>query len=148
MVLPTAEWAPQIQTASAAGMSEKPNPAVNTVSHAPLQIGMGLQYRVERDLILPDKRTGAVLLVPIRAKREKSLDRYGKKARFSVTMRIDLCTPSSYPIDAHASRGRARFLCATVKNPQDPPTQTLRPLSLTQAVPLAQSMQDSLRATS
>jgi len=139
MVLPAAEGTTQIPATCVPGMREKPNPAVSAVCGTTPKLGMGLQDRVQRGLILPDKRPGAVLLVPIRAKREKSLDGYGKKARFSVMMRIDLCTPSSYPIDANASRGRARFFVRYGKEPQHPPTQTLRPLSLTQAVPLAGS---------
>ena len=70
---------------------------------------MGLQDRVQRGLILPDKRPGAIVLMPIRAKREKPLDGYGKKAKLSVIMSIALHTPSSYLFDANASRGRARF---------------------------------------
>jgi hypothetical protein len=45
---------------------------------------MGLQDRVQRDLILPDERLGAIVLLPIWPKREKLLDGYDKKARFSV----------------------------------------------------------------
>jgi len=112
MVLPAAEGTTQIPATCVPGMREKPNPAVSAVCGTTPKLGMGLQDRVQRGLILPDKRPGAVLLVPIRAKREKSLDGYGKKARFSVMMRIDLCTPSSYLVDAKASRGRARiFSC-------------------------------------
>jgi hypothetical protein len=117
MVLPAAEGTTQIPATCVPGMREKPNPAVSAVCDTTPKLGMGLQDRVQRGLILPDKRTGAVLLVPIRAKREKSLDGYGKKARFSVMMRIDLCTPSSYPIDANASRGRARFFVRYGKEP-------------------------------
>ena len=47
--------------------------------------------------------------MPIRAKREKLLDGYGKKARLSVTMLSVVFTSSSYLLDANASRGRARF---------------------------------------
>jgi hypothetical protein len=90
-------------------MREKANPAVNAADDAPLKLGAGLQDRVQRGLILPDKRLGAIVLMPIRLKREKLLDGYGKKARLSVIILIVLCTPSSYPIDAIASRGRARF---------------------------------------
>jgi hypothetical protein len=137
MVLPAPEGTTQIPATCVPGVREKPNPTVNAERDATLKLGMRLHDRVQGDLILPDKRPGAVLLVPIRPKREKLLDGYGKKARFSVMMRIDTRTPSSYPIDANASRGRARFFVRYGKEPQDPPTQTLRPLSLTQPVPLA-----------
>ena len=109
MALPAAERATQIPPAGVAGMCEKANSAVYAVSNTVAKLGMGLQNRIQRRLILPNKRFGAVVLVPIRAKREKLLDGYGKKARFSVMMLIVLCTPSSYLLDANASRGRARF---------------------------------------
>ena len=115
MVLPAAEWTTQIGSVGAARVGKKPNPAVNTVSYALLQFGIRLQYRVQRDLILLDKRTDAIVLVPVLAKRENLLDRDDIKARLSVIMRIVFFTPSSYLIDANASRGRARFFCTITK---------------------------------
>lgn len=109
MMLPTAERTPQLLPTHIAGMREKTNPALRAGSYAPAQLGMRLQDRVQRGLILPDKRPGAVLLVPIGAKREKLLDGYGKKARSSAILSIVVDTPSSYLFDANASRGRARF---------------------------------------
>ena len=103
---------------------------------------MGLQDRVQRGLILPDKRPGAIVLMPIRAKREKLLDGYGKKARLSAIISIVLYTPSSYLFDANASRGRARFFVrhgrgsARTVRTNDPLT-----LSLPQAILLAESAQ-------
>jgi hypothetical protein len=128
MLPPTAERTTQIPTTYVAGMSEKPNPAVNAMRDATIELGMGLQDRVQGDLILPDKWPGAIELMPIRPKREKLLGGYDKKARLSVTMRSDLSTPSSYLIEAKASRGRARFFCALEKY-----------LSLTEAIPLPRS---------
>ena len=90
-------------------MREKANPAMDAVNEAPLKFVVGLHHRVQRRLILPDKRLGAIVLVPIRPKREKLLDGDDKKARLSVIIPIELDTPSSYLIEAHASRGRARF---------------------------------------
>ena len=90
-------------------MREKANPAVRAVNDAPLKFGVGLHDRVQRRLILPDKRLGAIILMPIRAKREKLLDGDDKKARLSAIIPIELDTPSSYLIDANASRSRARF---------------------------------------
>jgi hypothetical protein len=109
MVPSTAEWTTQIPPTNVPRMREKANPAACTVSNAAEKLGVGLQDRVQRRLILPDKRLGAVILVPIRAKREKPLDGYGKKARPSAILFIVLYTPSSYLFDANASRGRARF---------------------------------------
>jgi len=112
VVFSAAERTPQVPPPGVARMREKPNPAVRAVGHATPKRGMRLQDRVQRGLVVPNKRSGAVVLVPIRAKREKSLDRYGKKARFSAMIENVSFTPSSYLIGANASRGRARFFCA------------------------------------
>jgi hypothetical protein len=109
MVPPTTKRTAQIPPTVVPGMREEANPALLAVNGAVLKLRMSLQNRVQRRLILPDNRLGAVVLVPIRAKREKPLDGYGKKARFSVTMLSVVFTPSSYLLDANASRGRARF---------------------------------------
>ena len=71
------------------------------------QTGMIAQDGIQRDLILTNKRTDAVVLVPIRAKRKEFRDGYDKNARFSVRMLIPLFISSSYPFDANASSGRA-----------------------------------------
>lgn len=68
MVISAAEGATQIHSPCIAGIREKSNPAVNAVGQATLQLRMGLDNRVQRDLILPHKRLGAIVLVPIRAK--------------------------------------------------------------------------------
>ena len=109
MLPPATERTTQLPPACVAGMRQKADAAVDAVSNAFLKLGMGLQDRVERGLILPNKRLGAIILVPICLKREKLLDGYNKKARLSVRIWIVLCTPSSYLIDAKASRSRARF---------------------------------------
>lgn len=113
MVLTTAERATQVPATGASRMHQKTNPALNAARRAIPQRRMRLQDRVQRGLVLLNKRAGAVIPVPIRTKREKLLDGDGKKARLSVTMRIDFCTPSSYLVGAKASRGGTRFfLCA------------------------------------
>jgi hypothetical protein len=108
MMVAAAEWTTQVSPTCVPGMSEKPNPAVQTGNSATLKLGMGLQNRVQRGLILQDKRLGAIVLMPIRANREKLLDAYGKKAKLSVII-LMLFTPSSYHLGAKATRGRARF---------------------------------------
>jgi len=109
MVLPAAERAPQVPPTRIARMREKANPALRAGNGTPAKLGMGLQDRVQRGLILPDKRPGPIVLVPIRTKREELLDGDGKKARLSAILAMVVCTPSSYLFDANASRGRARF---------------------------------------
>jgi hypothetical protein len=137
VVLPAAERTPQVPPPGVARMREKPNPAVCAVGHATPKRGMRFQNRVQRGLVVPNKRPGAVVPVPICAKREKWLDGYGKKARFSAIIENVSCTPSSYLIGANASSGRARFFVRYGKNPRCPPAQTLRPPSLAQPVPTA-----------
>lgn len=109
MVLSATEWTTQVQATRAARMRQKANPAVRAANGTTPQLGMGLQDRVQSGLILTDKRVGAIVLVPVIAKRENFPDRYDKKARLSLTMRSVLHTPSSYLPDAKASRGRARI---------------------------------------
>jgi hypothetical protein len=107
-----AERAPQVPPAGIAGMREKPNPTVCATGHAGPQLRMRFQHRVQHRLVVADQRLGLMILVPIRPKRENFLDGNDKKARFSATIPSVLCTTSSYPIDAQASRGGARFfLC-------------------------------------
>jgi len=109
MVLSAAKGTAKILPFRVAGMREEANPTVAALHGAALQIGTIPQGRVERQLILTNKRTGAVVLVPILAKREKFPDGYSKTARFSVKMLIVFCISSSYSLDDNASRGRARI---------------------------------------
>lgn len=137
MMLSAPERATQIPPTCVAGVSQKPNATVPTVRHAAAEFGIGLHHRVQRGLILTDKRPGAIILMPIRAKREKLLDSDDKKARLSVRIRIEFCTPSSYLVDAKASRGRARFFCVPRKNPTQQSAQTIQHGSSTQPFWLA-----------
>ena len=112
MVLSAAKGTAKILPFRVAGMREEANPAVAAPHCAALQIGTIPQGRVERQLILTNKRTGAVVLVPILAKRENFPDGYSKTARFSVTIWIFFCISSSYLLDAKASSSRARIFYA------------------------------------
>jgi len=67
-----------------------------------------------------------MILVPIRPKREKLLDADDKKARFSVKIWIVLHTPSSYLLDAKASRGRTRIFFAHVQRDLTEPLPMIR----------------------
>ena len=148
MVLAAAKGTTQVPPTCVAGMRQKANPAVRAVGNAALKLGMGLQHRVQRGLIMPDKRPGAIVLMPIRAKREKLLDGDGKKARLSAILSIVLCTPSSYLFDANASRGRARFF---VRDGQEPgeTVRTNHPLPTASPAPsVCRAGADSSRARS
>lgn len=62
------ERAAEIRTFGVAWMRQKANSAVATVDRAACQIGMLAQNGIERQLILTNKRVGAVGLMPIRTK--------------------------------------------------------------------------------
>ncbi len=79
------------------------------VDRTACQIGMIAQDGSERELILTNKPASAIVLMPIRAKRKEFPGGYDKNARFSVKMLSVFDTPSSYELDADASRSRARF---------------------------------------
>jgi hypothetical protein len=112
MVLSAAELAAQIPAARVAGMREEAYATVATRHRAALQVRTGSQEGIQRDLILTNERLGAIVLVPIFAKSKNFRDGYRKTTRFSVKILIGLGIPSSYPLDANASRGRARFFYA------------------------------------
>jgi hypothetical protein len=112
MVLPAAELAAQIPAARVAGMREKAYVAVATPHHAIPQVRTVSQEGIQRDLILTNERLSAIVLVPILAKSKNFRDGYRKTTTFSVKILISLGIPSSYPLDANASRGRARFFHA------------------------------------
>jgi len=117
MVLPAAERAAEIPAMRITGMRQKPDPAVRAENRAVPQLRTIAQDGIQRALILSNKRKGAVVLVPLFAKRENLGDRYNKIARFSVKMSSGFCISSSYSLDAKASRRRARiFSCSRTKD--------------------------------
>jgi hypothetical protein len=116
MVLTATEWATQIATTLVPRMSQKANPAVNALGRTAPQLRIELEHRVERRLILPDQRLGAIVPVPIRAKREKLLDPDGKKARLSLECETSFAHPrptASKPKLREAGRG---FLLRSAPN--------------------------------
>lgn len=73
-MMPSAtEGTTQVDAFGIAGIGQELDPAVNAVGHTRAQFGLGLENRLERGSILPDQRIGAVILVPIRAKRKDFL---------------------------------------------------------------------------
>ena len=111
-MLAAAELAAEIPPSCVAGMRKEANSAVAAVHRAVLQIRTVPQRGIQRDLILTNERLGAIVLVPILAKSKNFRDGYSKIIRFSVKILIGSCITSSYPLDANASRGRARFFYA------------------------------------
>ena len=95
-------------------MGEKADAAMDAVGHAPAEVRMVPQNRLESVLILPDKRVNAVLEMPVFTKREKFSDPDDKKARDSATI-LNSATSSCYIINAKASRSDTRSFRAHPK---------------------------------
>jgi len=108
-VLTATERTVEIPTIRVPRMRQKANSTVAAVDRTACQTGTIAQDGIERDLILTNKRTSAIVLMPIRPKRENFAGGYDKNARFSVKMLIVFCISSSYSLDANASRSRARI---------------------------------------
>ena len=73
-MMPSAtEGTTQVDTFRVAGIGQELDPAVSAVRQTPAQLRLCLQNRLERGSILTDERIGAVILVPIRPKRENFL---------------------------------------------------------------------------
>lgn len=111
-VVPAAEGTAQILATGVAGIREEAYPAMATAHDATVQVGTVPQNRVQRDVVLTNKRTSAIVLVPSLGKEENLLDAYDKEARLCVMMRMLSFITSSYPLDAKPPRGRTRFFCA------------------------------------
>lgn len=114
MVLTATELAAKIPPMGIPRMRQEANATVAAVDRTACQTRMIAQDGIQRQLILTNKRTDAVVLMPIRAKRKEFPDGYEQNPRVSVRMLIVLCMSPSYPLDANASSGRAGiFLCFT-----------------------------------
>jgi hypothetical protein len=108
-VLAASERTVKISSMRVPRVRQKANPTMAAVHRTACQTGMIAQDRIERRVILTNKRTRAIVLMPIRAKRKEFPGGDDKNARFSVKMLIVFCTPSSYELDADTARSRARF---------------------------------------
>lgn len=120
MMLTATEGTAQVLTTGIARMSKETNPTVAAANRAVRQIRTITQEGIQRELILTNKRTAAVILMPILVKRENLRDGYDKIAKFSVKILICFCISSSYSLDAKASRCRARIFYASIPKSQQP----------------------------
>jgi hypothetical protein len=109
------ERATQIAPTGVTRMCQEPNPAVDAVDGTATELRIRRQHRVQRGLVLPNERISAIILVPIRAKRENLLDADNKKARLSITIGGALYTLPSYRPGAPAPRGRTGIFVALTK---------------------------------
>jgi len=107
MVLTATELAAKVSPIRIPRMRQEANSTVAAGHRAACQTGVIAQDGIQRDLILTNKRTNAIVLMPIRAKRKEFPGGYDKNAKFSVRMLILLCMSSSYSLDAKASSRRA-----------------------------------------
>ena len=119
-----------------ARVSKKPNTAMAADNGAALKAPMASQNRVQRDLILTNKRVSAVVSVPILRKDKNLLEGYDEKARLSVMMMWSVFTPSSYLLDVKASRGKTgifyglAFIASTIQTFQFLPLKAINRLSI------------------
>jgi hypothetical protein len=107
MVLAATELAAEIPTIRVPRMSQEANPTMAAADRTACQTGMIAQNGIQSELILTNKPTDAVVLVPILAKTINFRQNDDKNAKFSVRMLIRFCMSSSYSLDANASSGRA-----------------------------------------
>jgi len=114
-MLTASEWTVEIPPMRVPRVCQEANGTVTAVDRTACQTGIIAQDRIERSLILTNKRTSAIVLMPSRAKTKEFPNGYNKNARFSVKMLISFDTPSSYELDAQASRSRARFFCESAQ---------------------------------
>ena len=94
------EGATQVMTSAVAWMREETNATVAALHGAVLQVRTNSQQGIESELILPNERTSAIMLVPIFSKRENFGDSHHQIAKFSVKMLIVFCISSSYNLVA------------------------------------------------
>ena len=114
MMFRAAKGTPKIFPASVLRSRQESNATVRAVFDAPLQLGMGLQERVQSRLILPNKRIDATVLMPIELIREKLPDRNQKKTGFRLHFE---CYSHPRPTSSTLMRRAAGrgFLCANSK---------------------------------
>jgi hypothetical protein len=129
-VLTASERAVEILPIGVPRMGQEANGAVPAVDRAACQTRTSTQDRIERGLILTNKRTSTIVLMPVRAKCKEFPGGYDKNARFSVKMLILFDTPSSYELDADASRSRARFFAKSRASELAQPLDVLQNTSL------------------
>jgi hypothetical protein len=126
VMLTASERAAEISPIRVPRMRQKANSTVAAVDGTPCQTGMIAQDGIERELILTNKRTSAIVPVPIRAKRKEFPDGYDKNARFSVKILSVSGISSSYSLDSNTSRGGAGIFPACTRKPSQPTRPTAR----------------------
>jgi hypothetical protein len=94
-----------VRSTSILGSDKKGNLAMSAADKIALQRGIALQQSFQLATIQLDSRFGAIMLVPIRLRAEELLKAGGKKAMFSVMMRMVFSTASSLPHQGNTCEG-------------------------------------------
>lgn len=88
-------------------MRQETNPTTVAMDCTDRQTARSAQNGIQRQLILTNKRIGAVVQMPLFGIRKEFPDGYDKNAKFSVKISSVVCMSPSYLLDAQASSGRA-----------------------------------------
>lgn len=107
LVLTATEFAVKVFPTGISGMRQEADPTTVAVDRTACQMRILAQNGIHRQLILTNKRIGAVIQMPLFGIREEFPDGYDKNARFSVRILMVICMSPSYLLDAQASSGRA-----------------------------------------
>jgi hypothetical protein len=106
MALAATEFTAKIFPIRIPRMREEANPTTAAADRTACQTRMLAQDGIQRQLILTNKRTDAVVLMPIFGIRKEFPDGYDKNARLSVKILSVVSMSPSYSLDAIAARGR------------------------------------------
>jgi hypothetical protein len=106
MALAATEFTAKIFPIRIPRMREEANPTTAAPDRTACQTRMLAQDGIQRQLILTNKRTDAVVLMPIFGIRKEFPDGYDKNARLSVKILSVVSMSPSYSLDAIASRGK------------------------------------------
>ena len=109
-----AEGAAEILPTGIPRIGEKADFTVAATDCTIFQIRTTAQDGIQLVLILTNKRTSTIVLMPIRTKSENLAASYDKNARFSVKILSEFSISLSYELDAKASRCRAGIFYAFV----------------------------------
>jgi hypothetical protein len=147
MELTATKFAAKILATRILRMRQEADPTTAAADRTACQTRMFAQNGIQRQLILTNKRIGAVVQMPLFGIREEFPDGYDKNARFSVRILMVSSMSPSYSLDAQASSGRAGIFLRSAQLSTDPSKQRIhppRPLFAhqpAQAIPFHQPLQ-------
>ena len=110
LALAATEFTAKILPIGISRMRQEADPTTAAVDRTACQIRMLAQNGIQRQLILTNKRIGAVVQMPLFGIRKEFPDGYDKNAKFSVRILMVSSMSPSYSLGADASRSRAGIL--------------------------------------